>query len=212
MNKPPLPKGNSFFLRRSITIGNGWNAKGLNKAKQGLWEDASACWENALEIRLQVLGEDHIDVANTYNNLGIAYGRLSQPVEALALLQKALDSRTAHYGTAQHPQVAATLHNMANVMQQSGDLDGAIEHFIRARDIHKHVCGAEHVQVARGSLALGHAYFQGDEYEKAHRAFCEALSIFELLTAQDGNSEDYATEIGSTRLDVQELEELMYRS
>lgn len=39
----------SPFHKRSIDMGSGWNAKGLPKAKNGAWEDALACWDNALE-------------------------------------------------------------------------------------------------------------------------------------------------------------------
>jgi hypothetical protein len=57
-------------------MSNGWNAKGLEKARHGKWEQALSCWQNALEIRRQVLGESHSDVANTWNNIGIALGKL----------------------------------------------------------------------------------------------------------------------------------------
>lgn len=213
-SKPPRAKPGSFFRRKSIAIGNAYNAKGLAKAKKGLWEDALACWENALAIRNQVLGKDHIDVANTYNNLGIAYGKLEQQAQAISLLQIALDSRTAYYGTNQHPQVAATLHNIGNVLQQSGELDAAVDYFARAKDIQQDVFSPQHVQVARAGLAMGHAYYQGKNYEKAHEAFCDALIVFESVAGFENNAGgvDYSVEIEGTRADVQELEELMYRS
>lgn len=97
------------FKKRGIAIGNGYNAKGLQKAKKGAWEEALCCWENALEIRTQVLGETHVDVANTYNNIGIALGKLNRPQEAIENLQRALEIRTEHYGRT-HSEVAATLH------------------------------------------------------------------------------------------------------
>jgi hypothetical protein len=57
----------SPFHGKSIQMGNGWNAKGLKKAKSGLWQDALLFWDNALEIRFQVLGHQHLDVADTRN-------------------------------------------------------------------------------------------------------------------------------------------------
>lgn len=203
----------SFFRQRSISIGNGWNAKGLAKAKLGNWEDALMCWENALEIRTQVLGEDHVDVANTYNNMGIAYGRIGQISQALSFLENALDIRTKHYGE-NHPQVAATLHNMGNALQQAGELDAAVDCFARAKNIQQDLYNDHHhIQVARASLAMGHAYYQGKHYEKAHEAFCESLGIFERLSAEeDEGGTKYASEIRDTRADVQELEALMYET
>lgn len=197
--------GSSFFRKKSISIGIGWNAKGLAKAKKGLWEDALACWENALAIREQVLGNDHIDVANTYNNMGIAYGKLEQSSQAISFLQMALKIRINEHGE-KHAQVAATLHNLGNVLQHSGDLDSAIEYFSRAKDVQENMFTHQHVQVARACVAMGHAYFQGKHYEKSHEAFCEALVIFERLK----NGEDLAVEVEATRSEIQELEELMY--
>ena len=197
----------SFFRRRSILMGNGWNAKGLAKAKSGLWEDALACWENALAIRIQVLGEDHIDVANTYNNIGIAHGKLDQPSQAISALQMALKIRMKEHGE-KHSEVAATLHNLGNVLQQSGDLEAAVECFARAKDVQENMFTHQHVQVARACVAMGHAFFQGKRYEKSHEAFCEALIIFERL--KDG--EDLTTEMEATRSEIQEIEELMYPS
>ncbi|GAX24437.1 hypothetical protein FisN_4Lh574 [Fistulifera solaris] len=197
----------SFFRRRSISMGVGWNAKGLAKAKNGLWEDALACWENALAIRVQVLGEDHIDVANTYNNMGIAYGKLDQPSQAISALQKALEIRIKEHGE-KHSEVAATLHNIGNILQQSGDLEAAIGYFTRAKDVQESIFTHQHVQVARACVAMGHAFFQGKHYEKSHEAFCEALVIFERL--RDG--EDLAVEIEATRNEIQDIEEMMYPS
>ena len=37
----------------------------------GSFEDAQACFEEALAIREAVLGEDHVDTAASLNNLGM---------------------------------------------------------------------------------------------------------------------------------------------
>jgi tetratricopeptide (TPR) repeat protein len=208
----------AYYRRRSVAVGNGWNAKGLAKAKLGKWQDALLCWENALVVRTQVLGDGHLDVANTCNNMGIAHGKLARPQTAIGLLQQALRIRQQHYGTMHHPEVAATLHNIGNVLQQSGDLDAAILYFGRARDLQQDLLGAEHAQVARAGRAMGHAYFQGRRYGEAHRAYCHALAIFERL--QEGQQQakkkiqaavdDYTDEIEATRADVQELNRLIH--
>lgn len=96
--QPSTSKAQSGFRKRSIAIGNGWNAKGLQKARLGRWDAALSCWENALEIRVQVLGESHPDVANTCNNLGIALGKLGRTDEAMGHLKRALGIRVDRYG------------------------------------------------------------------------------------------------------------------
>jgi hypothetical protein len=49
-------------------------------------------------MRAWSLGDFHIDVANTCNNIGIALGKLDRFEEAVSTLHRALDIRTGHYG------------------------------------------------------------------------------------------------------------------
>jgi tetratricopeptide (TPR) repeat protein len=170
--------GVSHFHQRSIAIGNGWNAKGLKKAKVGAWNDALACWGNALEVRTQVLGETHIDVANTCNNIGIALGKLDRFEEAVSTLHRALDIQTGHYGR-EHSEVAATLHNIGNVLHQAGELESAIQCFCETKLLQEKLLGPYHVQVARACIAIGHIYYEAEDYKDAREAYLDGLSIFE---------------------------------
>lgn len=197
-NKKPTEEGS--FRRRSIAIGNGWNAKGLHKAKNGAWQEASSCWLNALEIREQVLGDSHLDVANTLNNLGIAYGKLGRIAEAQQALERALAIRTQHFGR-QHTEVAATLHNMGNVLQQGGDLEGAIECFHETKVLHEQLLGPKNVQVARSCIAMGHTYYQAHAYRDAREAYLDAILIFESAGLGTNN-----IEVQNALADIQELD------
>ena len=139
MTKSSMPSSSPFY-KKSIAIGNGWNAKGLRKAKQGLWQDALSCWDNALEIRCQLLGDWHLDVANTCNNRGIALGKLGQWDTARQSLERALDIQLHVFGSETHDQVASTIHNLANVYHQAGELEGAIRLFCRSKQVHQALC------------------------------------------------------------------------
>lgn len=196
-------------------MGNGWNAKGLKKAKQGLWQDALACWDNALEIRIQVLGTWHVDVANTYNNRGIALGKLGKWDAAVFSLEQALQIRKQVLGS-HHSQVAATMHNLANVHHQAGDLQGAILLLAQCKGIYANMnmmqqqqeqeskSSLGEQQVARACVAMGHVYFEAAQYCDATEAYLEALQIYKQL----GTSEEdhHVLEI---REDLQQLERIM---
>jgi len=176
--EPLVPEIMSPFKKRSIAIGNGWNAKGLHKAKKGSWESALLCWENALEIRTQVLGETHPDVANTCNNIGIALGKLGRYDAAIEVLERALEQRAKHYGTREHVEIAATLHNIGNVLHAAQDCAGAIQCFWDAKLLQQQLLGPDHVQVARACVATGNVYYEATQYEDAREAYCDALSVF----------------------------------
>ena len=236
-NKPPRYSG---FHKRSITIGNGWNAKGLQKAKAGQWCDALACWENALEIRRQVLGDHHVDVANTFNNMGIALGRLHETERAITCLHAALEIRTLHFGGRQQevaaPQmeaglqnhahdnddsqtgaqeinvkgqqeVAATLHNLANVHQQSGDLQTALEYFCESMQLLEKIFGKNHAHVARAHVAIAHLQYEANELFRARRAYQTGLNIMERCC--DDEHGVVENEIASVRADLHEVEALL---
>jgi tetratricopeptide (TPR) repeat protein len=194
---------NSPFQKQSEAVGAGWNAKGLQKARKDDWQGALECWEMALDIRTQVLGDNHKDVSNTHNNLGIALGRLGRQEEAMFHLQKALEIRTALYGST-HQDVAATHHNIGNVRQKSGDSVGALESFCEAKRIQTELLGASSAQVARAWNAIGHLHFETQQYTKARDAYSHALDTF-----RKAGRTDQDMEVEHTKQDLQEAEELL---
>ena len=196
----------SPFRKRSIAIGNGYNAKGLAKAKKGSWESALACWENALEIRTQVLGETHPDVANTCNNIGIALGKLERYDAAIEVLERALELRAKYYGTREHVEVAATLHNIGNVLHAAQDCAGAIQCFWDAKLLQEQLLGSNHVQVARACVAIGNVYYEALQHEDAREAYYDALQIF-----SNANLPQTHPEVMAIQADLQDIERLCAR-
>lgn len=197
----PMP---STFRAKKEAVGNGWNAKGVQKAKCENWEDALACWEKALEIRLQVFGDVHKDVANTLNNMGVALGRLERHGEAMELLERALKVRTAIYGKG-HLEIAATLHNIGNVLQQMDDYSGALKCFLETKRIQEELLGDRDIQVARTLNAIGHLHFEcAQAYKKALEAYTEARDVFLRAGINEGNEE-----LQNTYLDIAEVEQLV---
>lgn len=202
-SSPPKFPSNSPFQKQSEAVGAGWNAKGLQKARNDDWQGALECWEMALDIRTQVLGDNHKDVSNTHNNLGIALGRLGREQEAMVHLQKALKLRTALYGS-NHQDVAATHHNIGNCRQQAGDFDGALESFYEAKRIQTRLLGNSSAQVARAWNAIGHLYFEQHQYTKARDAYSHALETFRKAGRTDDDME-----VEHTKQDLKEAEDLL---
>ena len=159
---PRHPKSPHSIYRKSIARGNAWNAKGLQKASEGEWFDALACWENALEIRIHLLGPNHVDVASTLNNQGIAWGKIGRYDEALESLNQALQIRTALWKTKPTTSlcdcatVMSTLHNISNVYQQSGHWKEALDVLEEARQLGQDH-SAPNLPRARIAVTLGHA-------------------------------------------------------
>jgi tetratricopeptide (TPR) repeat protein len=170
---------NSFRLK-SIAIGNGFNAQGIQEAKDGRWKEALQCWESALEVRMQVLGEWHPDVANTLNNMGIACSKVDRIDEAINYLERALEIRKV---SGEPDQVAATMHNLGNVFSSAGDLETAISFFGECRMIYDEL--NNDIEVARAFVGIGHAYHSAGCYREAREAYEEALMFFRQVCKED---------------------------
>jgi len=192
---PPQPSErpqHQPFKKRSMALGNGWNAKGLTKAKQGKWEAALACWDNALEIRLQISDpkcrKDQLEVANTWNNRGIALGKLGIYQQAIQALEQAYQIRLKLL-PAGHAQIVSTLHNIANVHQQQGDLTTALQVFGNAKSLLVQSSttlstsasttqnNADPMLLARICTAIGHVYYQAQQWIDSRDAYQDALNI-----------------------------------
>lgn len=94
-------------------------------------EEAKECYNCALAIRLKKLGPEHVDVATTYNYLGIVHLMSGVPEKAKECLDRALAINLKKLGP-DHVHVAATYNNLANVHADLGDLELAKEYYDRA--------------------------------------------------------------------------------
>ena len=167
------PKANTSIYKRSIALANGWNAKGLQKARRGLWQDALSCWNNALEIRRPLLGDHHLEVANTLNNKAIALGELGSYQEALQTLEEVLQIRTSNGAEG----VITTYHNLANLHQLAGDFANALTVFSHAKQLS--IQDRDSVQTARISRAMGHVYYEAKQWQDAKDAYQDASILFQ---------------------------------
>ena len=70
--------------------------------------------EKALTIYKKIFGEDHADVATSYNNLASVYNSLGEYNEAKELYEKALTICKKIFGE-DHADVATSYNNLASV-------------------------------------------------------------------------------------------------
>ena len=80
---------------------------------QGKYDEALVYYQKALTIRIKVLGEEHPDVATSYNNIGAALEAQGKYDEALVYYQKALTIRIKVLGEG-HPDVATSYNNIGS--------------------------------------------------------------------------------------------------
>ena len=99
-----------------------------------------------MEIRLQVYGESHPDVATSYNNIGYVYSSQGNYNDALKYYQKALEILLKFYGES-HPHVATYYNNIGAVLDSQGNYNEALNYYQKALEVYLQIYEESHPDV-----------------------------------------------------------------
>ena len=112
--------------------------------------------QEALNIRRNVYGENHVKVADSYNNLGVVCNSIGQHNQAKEFHERALVIRTNFYGEKDDRiDIAGSYSNLGAVYHAIGKYNQAKEFFEKALIIYRRLYGDEHCSVAVTYNALG---------------------------------------------------------
>ena len=140
--------------------------------------------EKALAIRKNIFGEDHSNVATSYNNLASVYYRLAEYNKAKELHEKALMIRTNNFGE-DHADVAKSYSTLAPVYYSMGEYNQAKELHKKALMIRKKIFGEDHVDVAKSYSTLAPVHYSIGEYNQAKELHEKALMIYKKIFGED---------------------------
>lgn len=144
------------------------------------WQFATAepLFQQALAIREQTLGAEHLAVAETLNSLGVLYHEQGKYVQAEPLYYQALVIRERTLG-AEHPAVAETLNNLGASYYFQGKYTQAEPLYQRAITIRQQVLGLEHHDTAESLNDLAVLYRNQGKYAQAEPLYQQVLAIEE---------------------------------
>jgi eukaryotic-like serine/threonine-protein kinase len=135
----------------------------------------------ALEARVRLLGDEHLDVARTYTSLG----NLARAKGDAALAEKH-HSRAREIDRqllgASHPNEARHLHNLARVRLLQGDRAAAQRDYEAALALKRATLGDRHPEVAISENSLGLLFLEAGELAPARQHFEAALAILSGTT------------------------------
>ena len=114
--------------------------------------------------------------ATLMDTIGDVYRNLGLYDQAVPLLQEALESRRAVLGP-DHPDVAATLNHLANLLADKGDYATAETLHREALAIRRNRLGNESAEVATSLTNLANVIRQKGDYPAAEAMFREALAL-----------------------------------
>ena len=152
------------------------NNIGFVYSEQGNYTQALSYYEKALQIQLQIYGEQHPSVATSYNNIGCVYSDQGDYNKALSYYEKALQIRLQVYGE-QHPDVAVSYNNIGLVYSEQGDYDQALSYYEKALSIWSQINSEQHPDVAVGYSNIGSLYDNQGDYSRALSYYEKALQI-----------------------------------
>ncbi|MGA9996310.1 MAG: tetratricopeptide repeat protein [Pyrinomonadaceae bacterium] len=138
--------------------------------------EAEPLYQQALEIRKEVLGDKHPQTATILNNLALLYKAQSRYAEAEPLYQQALRIDKEVLGE-KHPHTAIDLNNLAELYREQGRYQEAEPLGQQALEIFKEALGEKHPHTATTINNLALLYKAQGYYEEAEPLYQQALEI-----------------------------------
>ena len=160
------------------------STRGLVYDRIGKYSQAEGFHKKALLIRKNIFGEDHTDVASSYNNLASVYCTLGKYNQAKELHEKALVIWGKINGE-DHVDVARSYNNLASVYSSLGEYNQAKELYEKALVIWKKINVEDHVDVAPCYINLAAVYCRLGKYNQAKELHEKALVICKKFFGED---------------------------
>jgi CHAT domain-containing protein/tetratricopeptide (TPR) repeat protein len=166
-------------------------ARALDLLAEALWrggkaheDEALASARRALDLKTAHLGPDHVEVAESLNNVAVIHFFRGEYGAAREPWQRALAIRERTLGP-DHPDVAKSLNSLANLYQTVCDYDAARPLYERALGIREAALGSDHPLVAQTLNNLGNLLTDLGDWAGARAALERALAIREKTLGTD---------------------------
>ena len=140
------------------------------------YDEALVYYKKCLDIELNSLGEDNLDVASSYNNIGLLWNKKGEYDKALEFYDKCFKIRLKVLGH-DHTLVATSYNNIGYVLEDKGEYDKALEYYERCLKIYLKSLGSEHPYVATSYNNIGFVWNNKGDYDKALEFYNKCLVI-----------------------------------
>jgi tetratricopeptide (TPR) repeat protein len=147
----------------------------LSAMEDSSTDKAMELFQQALALRRQCLGPDHVDVATTLNNIGRIHVQGDQFDQALGYYQDALRIRRISLGT-NSLDYAATAFNAGQSLHQKGKLNEAIELYHEFLRVATMKFGKSHRDVAVVLSGIAQIHQEQKNFDKALELYEESLT------------------------------------
>jgi tetratricopeptide (TPR) repeat protein len=167
------------------------NLAGLYRAT-GRYSEAEPLYQQALELRKRLLGDNHPSLATSLNNLAGLYKSTGHYNKAELLYQEALELRKRLLGE-NHPDVAASLNNLALLYDEQGRYEEAEPLYLRSLELAKSLLGENHPSFAFMLNNLALLYYHQGRFIEAEPLSQQAVELDKRFLGED--NPDVATDL-----------------
>jgi tetratricopeptide (TPR) repeat protein len=167
------------------------NLAGIYREK-GRYSEAEPLYQQALQIRKRLLGENHPSFATSLNNLAGLYKSTGQYTKAELLYQQALELRKHLLGE-NHADVAASLNNLALLYDEQGRYDEAEPLYLQSLELGKSLLGENDPSFALILNNLALLYYHQGRYTEAEPLSQQAIELDKQFLGEE--NPDVATDL-----------------
>jgi tetratricopeptide (TPR) repeat protein len=146
--------------------------------EQGQYQEAEPLLMQAVAIREQTLGSEHLDMATSLNHLAELYREQAKYEQAEPLYLRALAIQESHLELAPH-DLATILNNLGLLYNSQAKYAQSKQFCQRALDLRMNILGPEHPDTATSLNNLAELYQDEGQFVRARPLFERALAICE---------------------------------
>ena len=143
--------------------------------------------KRALDIRLELRGEEHSSTAASYHSLGVTQHEIGDFSSARQSAQRALDIRRKLFGE-KHSTTADSYHLLGITQHELGDFSSALQSKLRALDITLKLFGENHSSTAYSYHSLALTQHEVGDFSSALQFTQRALDIRLKLFGEEHSS------------------------
>jgi tetratricopeptide (TPR) repeat protein len=151
---------------------------------QGNYALAEPWYRECLEVTKKLLGQEHLFVAVSLNNLALLYDKQGRYKEAEPLFLQSLQIKQKLLGQ-EHPVISSSLNNLALLYDKQGRYEEAEPLFLQALQMRQNLLGQEHSDIASSLLGLALLYANQGRYEEAEPLYLQVLQMNQRLLGQE---------------------------
>ncbi|MBI9067431.1 MAG: CHAT domain-containing protein [Salinivirgaceae bacterium] len=152
------------------------NQRGVSISHAGNYNEAIRIIENAIDTSILFLESNSLNLATTYNSLGIRYKRKSDYNKALDYYKLSLDIRLNRLGE-NNLDVAGSYFCIGLLFRAQLDMNKALEYYMKTLQIYNDLLPEIHVSKLQLNEMIGELYRYRGDYSRALECHSECLSI-----------------------------------